>query len=480
MKDWIANYVKGCATCQQNKNLTHKTRAPQYKITVPTDATPFSQITLDLITGLPRAMATMQYSLSLTMDAHAQPSSSHAPCRSQAQASPSYTSTMSTDWFGLPTKVISDHDPRFTSHFGRALSKELGITRNLSTAFHPQTDGLTEHTNQWVEQYLRLLATNQRDWSKWLTMATIVHNNARNSTTGFAPSTLLVGWEPTLAPPQKQPSSNLAASRSVEQLRRYCTMATQALNSAAAHHHPTTNLWTMEQQVWLDAKNLKLAYGTAKLAPRCHGPFRITRVLSPVAYEIGLPAQWNIHPVFHASLLMTYRETSEHGPNYTRPPLELIGAEEEYEVEAIRSHRRHGRHQKLQYLIKWRGYPESDNTWEPAEQVHAPLLTKPYDRKHRTTNATTPTSIKTAIVSPQECPKTRSTASSSTTMASSTPSAFLLAHLSAIHRTPLTDSTNSPQRPLPSHTRPLPRALPLLPRCLLPLPSVVHPGGPTR
>jgi hypothetical protein len=90
---------------------------------------------------------------------------------------------------------------------------------------------------------------NQRDWSKWLTMATIVHNNACNSTTGFTPSTLLVGWEPTLAPPQKQPSSNLAASRSVEQLRRYHTMATQALNSAAAHYRPMTNLWTMGQQV---------------------------------------------------------------------------------------------------------------------------------------------------------------------------------------------------------------------------------------
>jgi hypothetical protein len=54
-----------------------------------------------------------------------------------------------------------------------------------------------------------------------------------------------------------------------------------------------------------------------------------------MAYEIGLPAQWNIHLVFHTSLLMTYWETSEHGPNYTQPPPELIGAKEEYEVEAI-------------------------------------------------------------------------------------------------------------------------------------------------
>jgi transposase InsO family protein len=54
-------------------------------------------------------------------------------------------------WFGLPKKIISDRDPRFTSHFGKAITKTLGITQNLSTAFHPQTDGLSERKNQWVE-----------------------------------------------------------------------------------------------------------------------------------------------------------------------------------------------------------------------------------------------------------------------------------------------------------------------------------------
>jgi transposase InsO family protein len=57
-------------------------------------------------------------------------------------------------WFGLPTKVITDQDPRFTSHFGRAMTKTLGIQQNISTTFHPQTDGLTERMNQWIEGYL--------------------------------------------------------------------------------------------------------------------------------------------------------------------------------------------------------------------------------------------------------------------------------------------------------------------------------------
>jgi hypothetical protein len=60
-------------------------------------------------------------------------------------------------WFGLPSKIISDRDPHFTSHFGNALAKKLRIQQNLSSAFHPQTDGLLEQKNQWIEQYLRIV-----------------------------------------------------------------------------------------------------------------------------------------------------------------------------------------------------------------------------------------------------------------------------------------------------------------------------------
>jgi len=62
-------------------------------------------------------------------------------------------------WFGLPIKIISDRDPRFTSHFGRSIAQKLQINQNLSTAFHPQTDGISERKNQWVEQYLRLITS---------------------------------------------------------------------------------------------------------------------------------------------------------------------------------------------------------------------------------------------------------------------------------------------------------------------------------
>ena len=53
MKEWIANYVKGCATCQQNKIITHHTKTPPYRIPTEVNAQPFQCVAMDLITGLP-------------------------------------------------------------------------------------------------------------------------------------------------------------------------------------------------------------------------------------------------------------------------------------------------------------------------------------------------------------------------------------------------------------------------------------------
>jgi transposase InsO family protein len=104
-------------------------------------------------------------------------------------------------WYGLPKKIISDRDPRFTSSFGKALTKRLRIQQNLSTTAHPRTNGLSERKNQWIEQYLRLVTSGQPDnWTEWVTVATAVHNNWKNSTTGLLPNQILIGYEPTLGP----------------------------------------------------------------------------------------------------------------------------------------------------------------------------------------------------------------------------------------------------------------------------------------
>jgi Chromo (CHRromatin Organisation MOdifier) domain len=339
---------------------------------------PFSHIAMDLITGLPKSQG---HDAILTIVDHG--------CSRVAIFLPCSITITGTGiaqlylehlyrWFGLPQKIISDRDPRFTSHFAKELIKGLGINQNLSTAFHPQTDGLSERTNQWTEQYLCLITANQNEWSKWLPMATAIHNNSRNSTTGFAANELLIGWEPPLTSEQCSESKNQMAKEFLSNMQRNRLLAIHALNKVAFKTGTPTLTWKMGQLVWLKGKNPPLPYGMAKLTPRRHGPFKVTKIVSPVAVQLELLAQWSIHPVFHTSLIMAYTETPSHGPNFTQPPPDLIDGEAEYKVEQIRSHQSWGQCKTLQYLIKWKGYPKSNNTWEDTDQIHAPTLIKLY------------------------------------------------------------------------------------------------------
>jgi len=69
-----------------------------------------------------------------------------------------------------------------------------------------------------------------------------------------------------------------------------------------------------------------------------------------------------------------------YGPNFSRPPPDLINDEEQYKVEQIRNHRYSGRNRTLQYLIHWKGYPDSDDTWELAADTHTPDLVRAYHK----------------------------------------------------------------------------------------------------
>ena len=86
-----------------------------------------------------------------------------------------------------------------------------------------------------------------------------------------------------------------------------------------------------------------------------------------MAYRLRLPPSWRIHPVFHASLLRPARLDEDLHPTIVddnlRPPPDIINELEEYEVESIINHR--GGKRRREYLVKWVGYPSSENTWEP-------------------------------------------------------------------------------------------------------------------
>ena len=140
------------------------------------------------------------------------------------------------------------------------------------------------------------------------------------------------------------------------------------------------------KQVWIEGTNIKTIYPTTKLGPKQHGPFKILKHLSDAVYCVEIPRQWKIYNVFHANLLTPYKETELHGPNFTRPPPDLINGGPEYEVEKILDEKPRGQGRNMHFLIKWKGYLASDNSWELAADVHAPELVAEFRSRGKKTN----------------------------------------------------------------------------------------------
>ena len=197
LADEVEQYVKGCAACQQNKVNTQGRKAPLSPIFPIPGALPFSTIALDFIIKLPESHS---YASILTViDQGCTKMAIFLPCHEtiDAEGVAQLYFCHVFPRFGVPSRVITDRDPRFMSQFMTELCAQLRIEQNMSTAYHPQTDGQSERTNQWLEQYLRFWVNHhQDDWYYFLPMAKFAHNSWCNETTKTTPYQTLMGYNP--------------------------------------------------------------------------------------------------------------------------------------------------------------------------------------------------------------------------------------------------------------------------------------------
>ena len=245
--------------------------------------------------------------------------------------------------------------------------------------------------NQKIEQYLRIFVNHrQDDWSEWLSLAQFAYNDKIHSSTGYSPFYLNSGFHPWKGAEVRKEVNNQSAEVFVKQMDRIQTDAGAALKRAQEdmkraydRHRKDSVAYKSGDKVWLEGTNITTQRPAKRLDDKRHGPFAVQKKVGESSYNLKLPKTWNpIHPTFNETLLTPYHKPAFPSQSTaTRPPPVLVEGHPEYEIEAIQDSR--VRRHRLEYLVKWKGYPNSERTWEPASGLTNELAKKMVVEFHR-------------------------------------------------------------------------------------------------
>ena len=197
MRKFIQEYVQGCTTCQENKMNTHPNSPPLQPFPPDLQARPFSMVAVDFIVKLPISNG---YNTILTVTNHDCTKAVILLLCRKDMGSLDITKLYLEQVFpyvGVPEKIISDRDTGFTSKIFKELCEMLRIKQNVASAYHPQTDGQSEKTNQHVETALRIFINfRQDDWSELLPIVQYQLNSRFSVSTKQIPYETWMGFVP--------------------------------------------------------------------------------------------------------------------------------------------------------------------------------------------------------------------------------------------------------------------------------------------
>jgi Reverse transcriptase (RNA-dependent DNA polymerase)/RNase H-like domain found in reverse transcriptase/Integrase zinc binding domain/Retroviral aspartyl protease/Chromo (CHRromatin Organisation MOdifier) domain len=391
----VKSYVLTCSTCQRSKPSHLRPAGKLMPLPIP--ARRWTSVGMDFIMELPLTRrgysAILVFVDRLTKMVHLAATHTDVSAVETAQL---YVDNV-VKHHGFQSDLVSDRDPRFTGKFWRQVCELVGTRQNLSTAFHPETDGQTERVNRVIGEYLRSFVNEKQDnWDMLLPMAEFALNNSVHTSSGFTPFYLNSGQHPlnplTIGqsgyrnlPPAGGDTRLLPAvedfvkniSEVVHQAKTHLRAAQDRQKSYADKGRRELS-FSVGDLVLLKTKNLRLkTTGKQKLLPKWIGPFPVVRVIGNVAYKLELPITMKCHPVFHVSNLQPYRSDGRVQP----PPIPLdVSGEAEFEVEQVLLHRdiKSGKRHKREFLIKWLGYGPEHNSWEPSSSMRCDELIAKY------------------------------------------------------------------------------------------------------
>jgi len=380
LKKDVEAYCNDCLKCRRSVAARHRPYGLLNPLPVPSG--PWSDVTMDFITELPpsKYLGQVYDSILVVVDrltkmAHYIPALATWTAQDLAQV-----------WIrevvrlhGAPKNIISDRGPLMNSKFWDSFCHYLDTMRVLSSAYHPETDGQTERQNQTLEQYLRCYCClEQDDWAIWLPVAEFAYNDSKHSTTTVTPFRAYHGADPRapdwpgmpLGGGESHLGNNLAAK--VLALQAECRRKIEAANkyqktySDKKRKHITLKIG---DQVLISNRHMRSTRPKKKLDWKYVGPGTIMAQIGRDAYRVDLPGLRGIHPVFHVSLLEPYKQKGVI-MSQSDPPVDTLRTfgDDVYYIEKVLE-RRKTSVGTWEYLVKWEGYPEEENSWEPGPNI---------------------------------------------------------------------------------------------------------------
>ncbi|KAE9611636.1 putative nucleotidyltransferase, Ribonuclease H [Lupinus albus] len=276
---------------------------------------------------------------------------------------------------GYPDSIMSDRDPIFISKFWQDLFAFQGVQLQLSSSYHPQTDGQSEVVNKCLETYLRCMCSDTPlQWVKWLPLAEWWYNTTFHTSIQATPYEIVYGQPPPAYLPYLLGESkvelvdrSLVKRDEMLKLLKFHLRRAQDRMKQIADKYRTYRQFLVGDLVYVKLhpyRQVSVANRcNAKLAPKYFGPYPVVSKVGMVAYSLQLPPHAKIHNVFHVSQLKKCV-----GPVVISAQLpslvEGVLADKEPETILDRMMVKRRGQAITKVLVKWKHQLPEDATWE--------------------------------------------------------------------------------------------------------------------
>ncbi|UYV77009.1 hypothetical protein LAZ67_14002807, partial [Cordylochernes scorpioides] len=290
----IRKYVAHCKECQRKKQSTQK--PPGLLKAIPPATSPFQRVGMDLLGRFPKSDNGNKWIIVCT-DYLTRFAVTKALSTGEAKEAAKFLMEDVVLKHGAPREIITDRGRVFQSKLIAELTNQCSSIHRFTTAYHPQTNGLTERLNKTLANMIAMyVSVEQKDWDVILPYVTFAYNTAKQDTTGFTPFKLIHGREAettvdTLFPNPhedlQEDYSQKIASRVEEtrQLARLETLKAQEKDKARYDSKHEAMDYNVGDLVWIFIP-IRTVGLSEKLMKRYFGPYRVTRKLSDVTFEV--------------------------------------------------------------------------------------------------------------------------------------------------------------------------------------------------